>query len=76
MKHVKSLIKLTQLNSASLNEKELDWVIAGSGSCACGCYYSECGGSSDHDNGCANYDGGKISRDPTGQAEWNGAHME
>ena len=52
MKRVKNLIKLTNLNSESLNEKEQSVVYGGS--CGCGCWYSECGGSSMYDNSSAN----------------------
>ena len=52
MKRVKSLIKLTNRNPERLNEKELSQVIGGS--CGCGCFYADCGGSSTYDNWEAN----------------------
>lgn len=73
MKRVKNLIKLTNLNSESLNEKELNQVIAGEETvCMCGCYYSECGGSAEMDNADANSNEGLYSEVPFDQAEWNG----
>lgn len=44
MKKAKSLIKLTNLNSEDLNEKELSH--ARGGWCHCGCFWAACGGSS------------------------------
>ncbi len=46
MKRVKNLIKLTKLNSESLNEKESCHVV-GSGFGYCGCYYANCGKTGD-----------------------------
>lgn len=72
MKRVKSLIKLTNLNSETLNEKDLNRVICGAGEyCYCGCWYSECGGSSDGDNDAYNDRDDLFSFIPIGQAEWN-----
>jgi natural product precursor len=67
MKRVKNLIKLTTLNSGSLNEKELNHVLGGG--CYCGCFYENCGGSSTGNNDSANTSGGKSSvlRNP---AQW------
>jgi hypothetical protein len=77
MKRVKSLIKLTNLKSENLNEKALNLVIAGAaGFCYCGCYYSECGGSSQVDNDVYNRRGDKMSFLPIGKAEWNYAHLQ
>ncbi len=52
MKRVKNLIKLTNFNSKSLNEKDLNQVTGGQ--CFCGCFYENCGGSSTSYNGGAN----------------------
>lgn len=52
MEQVKSLIKLTNLKSESLNEKEQSRLMGGH--CICGCFYADCGGSSRHDNASAN----------------------
>lgn len=48
MKRVKNLIKLTNLNSEKLSEKELNHVIGGH--CTCGCFYENCGGSTQWNN--------------------------
>ena len=73
MKRVKNLIKLTNLNSESLNEKELNQVIAGDVIvCHCGCYYSECGGASTMDVADANSNEGFYSEVPFDEVEWNG----
>ncbi len=60
MKRVKNLIKLTNLNSERLNEKELCHAM-GSGFGYCGCYWANCGGSSDAANSAANKKGGLDS---------------
>ena len=74
MKRVKSLIKLTNLKSERLNEKEQTFV-SGGGTIWCGCYYSECGGSSTEDNDEANLaiSPTTVSIKPVDQAEWNDA---
>ncbi len=54
MKRIKNLIKLTNLNSESLNEKELSHVSGGVGECYCGCFYETSEGSSTFDNETAN----------------------
>jgi len=69
MKQVKNLIKLTNLNSEKLNEKEL--TLVNGGNCSCGCFYSNCGGSSSNDNYRANSIGDYISIFPVDQKEWN-----
>lgn len=56
MKKVKNLIKLTNLNSENLNEKELSYALGGV--CGCGCYWAACGGSSRTDNSFKNDEGG------------------
>lgn len=75
MKRVKSLIKLTNLNLESLNDKKLNHVIAGQvTTCWCGCWYSECGGSSNVDNSLGNSGlpgGGGSVWPPSAPAEWN-----
>ena len=68
MNRVKNLIKLTNLNSKSLNEKEQNLVIAG-GDCYCGCYYADCGGSSEALNRQANDQGDLMSTTP-GEGSW------
>jgi len=72
MKRIKSLIKLTNRDKESLNEKEQSRVIGGH--CMCGCWYSDCGGSSDEANRDANADDNLGSEWPEGDAEWNYAH--
>jgi len=64
MKQVKSLIKLTNLNSErlELEGKDLHHVI---GAYSCGCYYKYCGGSSKADNNAANLTWGYESIEPT-----------
>ncbi len=52
MKRIKNLIKLTTLNSKSLNEKELSRVTGGG--CFCGCFYEDNGGSTTANNDTAN----------------------
>ena len=75
MKRVKSLIKLTNRKPESLNEKEQSLVIGGN--CGCGCFYSDCGGSSSEDNAEANQIGspdGLHSPVPWHAEEWNYAN--
>lgn len=71
MTRVKSLIKLTNLNSENLNEKELKEVRAGE-MCWCSCWYEACGGSSLIDNGWANnqLDISSPEDPPYDQKEW------
>lgn len=54
MKQIKNLMKLTNLNSERLNEKELSHTIGGFITCFCLCYYEGCGGESKIDNGATN----------------------
>jgi hypothetical protein len=67
MKRIKNLIKLTQLNSESLNEKELNRVSAGH---FCGCFYENCGGSSTSGNDAANEKNNLYSVVREIPAEW------
>jgi len=72
MKEIKGLIKLTNLNSEKVNDKELKYVSGGF--CGCGCYYSNCGGSSDVDNAAANAGSNPpiiSSFPPASIKEWN-----
>ena len=69
MKRVKKLIKLTNLSSESLNEKDLQLLTAGTDH-YCGCYYEYCGGSGDEANDAANEPGGLESEFPWDEAEW------
>lgn len=62
MKKVKRLIKLTNLNSENLNEKELSCALGGE--CLCGCFWAACGGSSNIDNSSANSTNGFYSKLP------------
>jgi len=62
MKQIKSFIKLTNLSSEKINEKELNHVIGGD--CKCGCYYALCSGSSETINGSANSGKGLVSPNP------------
>lgn len=48
MKKTRRMIKLTQLNSEHLSEKELNH--ARGGECSCSCFYAACGGSSNYWN--------------------------
>jgi len=68
MTKVKNLIKLTNLNSGRLKEKELKHVIGGG--CQCGCYYANCGGPSYGTNGYYNNKSGKVSIFPSISSEW------
>jgi natural product precursor len=68
MKRVKNLIKLTNLNSERLNEKELRHVVGGE--CHCGCFYAACGGSSKIANDGSNTEHGFVSPLPPFEAQW------
>ena len=68
MKRVKNLIKLSNLHSDQLDEKELSHVIGGL--CHCGCFYETCGGSTRANNDSANTGGGLVSPLPPFDAEW------
>ncbi len=69
MRKIKNLIKLTSLNAEGLNGREQN-VVSG-GSFSCGCWYSQCGGSSEGGNLNANGQANLHSLKPEGQAEWN-----
>ena len=74
MKKIKKFIKLSNRNLENLNEKEQSVVVAGAESyCSCGCFYSDCGGSSIADNTIINIELGLCSVEPVDEAEWNGA---
>ena len=53
-------LKLNQIENNRLSEKEMFHIVGGK-LCGCGCAYADSGGSSQIDNGHANYDGGKFS---------------
>lgn len=59
MKKARSLIKLTNLNSENLSEKELNH--ARGGECHCGCFYAACGGSTSAANSGENGPMGYVS---------------
>jgi len=73
MKQFKDLLKLTNLKTESLNEKELIKTIGLSGLCSCGCYYSGCGGSSSTLNAGKNNAGDLRSILPAGD-NWGYAY--
>lgn len=54
MQRIKNFIKLTNVCSKKLSEKEQERVVGGLLPCYCGCYYCGCGGSSKLDNKNAN----------------------
>jgi len=68
MTRIRQLIKLTNLNSKGLKEKELNVVIAGGFSC--GCFYEACSGSTRSENSKANKEGGLISPLPAPDKNW------
>jgi hypothetical protein len=66
-----------KLNLTKLNKNELADLKAGVASvtisdltvlCVCGCYYEDCGGSSEYDNATANMRGG-LSSDPNSSCD-------
>jgi len=59
MSRIKSLIKLTNLNSEKLDEKFLHHVFGGE--YYCGCFYEACGGSTRYNNDRANLREGLVS---------------
>ncbi len=69
MKKLKKLVKLTNLNSEQLKEKELGQALGGEIICFCGCFYARCGGSSSRMNAFYNEIEGFKSPLPKDDAE-------